>query len=118
MQKWGFKSGCPWKRQIALIMALRRTLLARFSDLVVLQVRGIVFLKGGAFLCVAHRKNSRHGKYTRLLLADSGGEYSTTKLLRLHLAGDHRGPHPPGDHREPGGAVSTQTATHKGTQAH
>jgi hypothetical protein len=87
VREWGFRSGCPWKRQIALMMALGRALLARFSDLAVVQVRGIVFLKGGALICVAHRKNSQHGKYTWLPLADSGDEYSTIRLLRLHLAG-------------------------------
>ena len=85
IESWGFGSDCPWRRQVALMMALGRALLLRSADLFVLQVRGIFFLPEGVLLCVAFRKNTAQGKYTWLPLADSGMRHSTVALLRLHL---------------------------------
>ena len=100
INRWGFESDCPWRRQVALMMALGRALLLRSAGLFLLQVRGIFFLPDGALLCVARRKNVHHGKFAWLPLSDSFKERSTVALLRLHLAGlgyDVPPPHARGD---------------------
>ena len=85
LQGWGWAARRPWQRQMALLMAMSRGLLGRFSDMAQIQVKGIVFYPEGVMVCIPLRKN-RHGKgYAWLPLADSGGSRSTVALLRDHL---------------------------------
>lgn len=84
VDRWGFGRDAG-RRQLALMAALGRALLGRFSDLCWLQVEGIIFLPEGVLFCVPRRKNLQYGKFSWLPLADSGHARSTVALLRLHL---------------------------------